>query len=148
MDPIASTSDASEAIVFRPSKRRKIYRQRALDDKPNQLSSIPSATEVAESSPVPISLEDNPLEMNDLEGARVSMAEILRMRKLHKQRVGGVEFRASATSSRGDDIHDGALVLHEEVKADGEREEGQSAVGSVRRFAKQTGMVGDVDKHM
>jgi len=45
------------------------------------------------------------------------------------------------------DAQDGALVLHVD-RADEQKEETQSELGGVRRFSKQTGMVGDVDKHM
>jgi hypothetical protein len=76
------------------------------------------------------------------------MSEILRLRKLHKHRVGGVEFRASTVSGRADDGQDDALVVHESGRVDDVKVELPQEVGVVRKFAKQTGMVGDVDKHM
>jgi hypothetical protein len=137
----------ADAILFRPSKKRKIYRQRATeDDDSAPITTLPAANP-ASSAQIVDTLENGG--SGDREGASVSMAEILRLRKLRK-RVGGVEFRVESTSSAHNDA--GALVL-----ADGEREsyevvDAESAdiegPAVVRRFAKQTGMIGDVDKHM
>lgn len=82
-----------------------------------------------------------------MEGAQVSMVEILRLRKRGK-RVGGVEFRAVGTI-RDDD---GALVLHEGAEG-GEEGDGEGASKVVRRFTPQMGFgggagTGDVDRHM
>ena len=64
----------------------------------------------------------------------------MRLRKLRKPKIGGVEFRAENAIRDGD----GELVLRDEG---GEGEE-ERKVDVVRRFAPQTGMVGDVNRHM
>ena len=70
------------------------------------------------------------------------MAEILRLRKLRRPRVGGVEFRAEGHIARDDD---GALIVRTEEGGDVQNEAGPAVV---RKFAPQTGTVGDVNKHM
>jgi hypothetical protein len=156
-----------EAILFRPSKKRKIYRQRpsiSLDDDSAPEPHMTGAN--APSPPAPI--QSNPqsideliastsaaarnvppgsaLEGEEVEGTPVSIAEILRLRKKNK-RVGGVEFRADAHIARDED---GALVIRH-VQGEGELkpvEGGESGTGVPRKFAPQTGTVGDVNKHM
>lgn len=73
-----------------------------------------------------------------MEDTRVSMAEILRLRKLRKQRAGGVEFSSTAISSSIQPSISQALVPASN----------SAPVEAPERFARQTGMVGDVDKHM
>ncbi len=148
MDPTTIPPETAETVLFRPAKKRKIYRQRVPHDVP---SPIPPQLDPARSpGPVlPATNSDNVSATDEeLEGTRVSMSEILRLRKLRKHRVGGVEFRASITNGRGDDGQEGAMVLHENSREGHEKDEVQQGGRVVRRFAKQTGLVGDVDKHM
>lgn len=72
--------------------------------------------------------------------ASVNLAEILRLRKQRRPKLGGVEFRAEGP--RRD-------TEMEEDERGGEREEDTGA-GVGGRFAPQTGVVGmgDVDRHM
>lgn len=144
--------DEPSTILFRPSKKRKIYRQRAQDnDNDDQATSQPAialspARDMTEGEQ---SLEDliassgaiNTIEGDEVEGTAVSVAEILRLRKRNK-RLGGVEFRVEG--QRGREMEEQSLVLR------GTSEEGQEEVvmGAPRRFAPQTGAVGDVNKHM
>lgn len=148
METVTSPSEDAETVLFRPAKKRKIYRQRALDDVPSPTSSPPGATESLDAIVAPVSAENASPVDEELESTRISMSEILRLRKLRKHRVGGVEFRASTLNGRYDDGQGGALVLHESSRTDEEGVGAPQEVGVVRRFAKQTGMVGDVDKHM
>jgi hypothetical protein len=148
MEPVSPALDGADTILFRPSKKRKIYRQRALDDDPNATSPLPAAERHANPAPATVVADDASREEEDLESTRVPISEIQRLRRLHKHRVGGVEFRAIPSTFRGDDTEEGALVPHGESRADGSVHGVQSAVGVVSRFAKQTGMLGDVDKHM
>jgi hypothetical protein len=148
METVTSPPEVAEAVLFRPAKKRKIYRQRALDDVPSPTPSPTGATETLDAIVAPVSAENASPIGEDLEGTRVSMSEILRLRKLRKHRVGGVEFRASTVNEREDDGQDGALVLNESRRADDEKDEIPQGLGVPRKFAKQTGMVGDVDKHM
>ncbi|KAG0650780.1 hypothetical protein D0Z07_2743 [Hyphodiscus hymeniophilus] len=143
--PLIEPTDST--ILFRPSKKRKIYRQRAnTDDEPALPAAIPApeAQSIDELIASSSTLSHN--DTQEMEATEVSMAEILRLRNLKKKRVGGVAFRA-AEAVRGDADH-GALVLHD---GDGTAEE--SEVDEVaRRFAPQTGFGGgggmDVDRHM
>jgi hypothetical protein len=155
---------AGDTIIFRPSKKRKIYRQRpstSLDDEEPQpaspnapLPSAPTQTNaqsidelIASTSTATSTLPPGSAgEGEELEGTPVSIAEILRLRKKNK-RAGGVEFRAEAHIVRDED---GLLVIR---PAPGEGElrslEGESGMSGVpRKFAPQTGTVGDVNKHM
>lgn len=147
METVTSPPEVTEAVLFRPTKKRKIYRQRGLDDVQSPTSPT-GATETLDAIVAPVSAENTSPVDEELKGTRVSMPEILRLRKLRKHRVGGVEFRASTVYGRGDDGQDGALVPNESSRADDEKDEISQRLGVPRRFAKQTGMVGDVDKHM
>jgi hypothetical protein len=144
METTTSSPEATDTVLFRPAKKRKIYRQRALDNAPSPTSPPPESLDAIG---LPVSAENAPPTDEEFEGTRVSMSEILRLRKLRKHRVGGVEFRASIVNGR-DDGEDDALVLHENSRAGDEKDEAPQEIGVPRRFAKQTGMVGDVDKHM
>jgi hypothetical protein len=130
-----------DTILFRPSKKRKIYRQRAADDDDEAPSPQTTATEPVAQSIDELIADVAGEGLEGLEGTPVSMAEILRLRK-QKKRVGGVEFRAAET------IRDGVALVVREEEEDGE---GEGVNKAVRRFAPQTGIggsAGDVDKHM
>jgi hypothetical protein len=151
MDNTEEGPEAAQTVLFRPSKKRKIYRQRANEDDPSSPTTpIPNATiETLVSAPSAAAAEYGRNAMDsdegEVEGAQVSMAEILRLRKLRKHRIGGVEFRVAAPVGGSTDADSLALVHRDEAQR---QEEEVSGSGVVRRFAKQTGMVGDVDKHM
>ena len=140
-------------ILFRPSKKRKIYRQRAADSSHNgdaneETSSPPTtiAPAPAEQSLDELIASSAPNTEEDVEGTPVSISEILRLRKLRKPRVGGVEFRVESGGAKTEGAEGGQaqqIVRREEEEV----EEVQSGL-EVRRFAKQTGMVGDLNKHM
>lgn len=139
-------------IHFRPSKKRKVYRQRDTDadaetnDHPlpiSQPSAAPALVETS-ASPAPPASDDV-----DAETSQLPMAEILRLRKLRKQRLGGVEFRAEqAGVSKGA----AAAPAHHEVESTEGKElelkEDNAPTGGIRRFAPQTGVGGGVDRHM
>lgn len=146
--PIAEESPST--ILFRPSKKRKIYRQRAQDDE----DSTPATT--TQASPIPQSeqsLEElitsngnATLESDEVEGTSVPISEILRLRKRNK-RIGGVEFKVEGSRARDGDS-DGTMILRTDGEQ-GDEEGGQEVeVGGPRRFAPQTGTVGDVNRHM
>lgn len=138
-----------ETVLFRPSKKRKIYRQRsrapseeaaAATTQDPSGSSIPTSAVPEQTLDELISSEAPSTE--DAEGTRVPISEILRLRRQRKARVGGVEFRAAVSPAVVDG--GGEMVVREE---DGE-EEAVARTGEVRKFAPQTGMIGDVNKHM
>ncbi|CZR50483.1 uncharacterized protein PAC_00356 [Phialocephala subalpina] len=145
--------ESPNAILFRPSKKRKVYRQRtAADDEETTAASPPSTATPLSPSTNPQSLDElissasnNPVNNGgeEVEGVPVSMAEILRMRKM-KKRVGGVEFRAETQSHTPKDDSQ-ALVPHTEAL---EQAGGLAENGVPRKFAPQTGAVGDVNRHM
>lgn len=148
MEHATPTLDGADTILFRPSKKRKIYRQRALHEDPSTTSPLTAAEGPANPTPTTIVADDTSREQEDLESTRVPISEIQRLRRLHKHRVGGVEFRATSSNLQSDDTQEGALVPHGESRAEGSLDGLQPAGGVVNRFAKQTGMLGDVDKHM
>lgn len=144
-------SASADTILFRPSKKRKVYRQRAADDEEISAAILPTTS-------TPLSPATNPQILDELissaasnlkdggeevEGVLVSMAEILRMRKM-KKRAGGVEFRAETQSYTPKDESQ-ALVPHTESS---EGAGGKVENGIPRKFAAQTGAVGDVNRHM
>jgi hypothetical protein len=153
MEPVTSHPPTADAVVFRPSKKRKIYRQRG---------SSPSASpalDPSSNSPYAQTLDSliaqpmvNEEQLKETEGTSPSITEVLRLQKARfKQRAGGVEFRAVPSSSRQESTEIDALNLHEDecIGGNGKEDVDTTGVGEVvRRFAKQTGMVGDVDKHM
>jgi hypothetical protein len=154
----------SDTVLFRPIKKRKIYRQRH-DDSTNpspQLSSpnppfspasasapaqpnLQSIDElIASSTSLPTAADE------ELEPTQVSISEILRLRQKNKNKRSGVEFRASGHIARD---QDGELVIrHAATATGGEGEPVPAEVGGggsvIRKFAPQTGTVGDVNKHM
>ncbi|KAG4438532.1 hypothetical protein IFR05_006006 [Cadophora sp. M221] len=149
-----SAPESSSAPLFRPSKKRKIYRQRATADDepapPSSLSSPPSALPAAAPMPTAQSLDElistaraSSPQNDDIstQNEAVSMAEILRLRKKNKSR-GGVEFKASGHVVRDEE---GELIVRPE------EERGLDVLGASgvpRKFAPQTGTVGDVNRHM
>lgn len=139
------TPPASDTILFRPSKKRKIYRQRTnaddTDDHPATVEVSPSTTPAPQSLDELIAMSSREAD-GELEGTQVSMAEILRLRKQRRPKIGGVGFKASGTPLARDEM--GTLVVRDQD--DGEREEDMLA--AVKRFAPQTGTVGDVNKHI
>ncbi|KAI9743116.1 MAG: hypothetical protein M1818_003411 [Claussenomyces sp. TS43310] len=138
----------TETVLFRPSKRRKVYRQRAGEAEgpsSENVTTLQPASSAAAPSPVRSPEGDGGETTDDVEGTRVSVAEILRLRKLRKQRVGGVEFRAAPSATVP---ADSAALMVPDDGGPGHPDEAEVQVAAVRRFAKQTGIVGDVDKHM
>lgn len=143
------SSPVSNTLLFRPSKKRKVYRHRA-DDEEDHLGGVESIDIVSSQpgsrvSAASIASPPTSHDVSDLASTHVSMSEILRLRKAHKTRFGGVEFRNSVPGTR--QTSDISLVISEPVQDDIGTDEAPTTV-PVRRFATQTGTVGDVDKHM
>lgn len=136
----------ADTVLFRPAKKRKIYRQRATEDEPAPPSVSPPESQVAVPVAEAQSLDDlistasGSVPGNgelEVENVSVSMAEILRLRKKNKAR-GGVEFKASGHIARDEE---GELILRPDEEVVGSN-------GVPRKFAPQTGAVGDVNRHM
>lgn len=122
----------SPVPVFRTSKKRKIYRQRTSDASEETIASAPTEQSLDELIAASARQAEDP---------PASMSEILRLRKARKPKVGGVEFRVEAGAK--DDIG-----TRELMRGSLEKEVAEVAGLNVKGFAKQHGMVGDVDKHM
>jgi hypothetical protein len=115
---------AEQTVLFRPSKKRKLYRHR------ETTSPLPDAPAQSLDELIATSSSGD-----GTEGTSVSLAEILRLRKQRRLKIGAVEFRAEDSGR--------------EREGEEEREE-EVGAGVVRRFAPQTGLLGkgDVDRHM
>ncbi|KAL2019221.1 hypothetical protein VTK56DRAFT_9948 [Thermocarpiscus australiensis] len=143
METISAETGLEPQVVFRPGKKRKPYRQRT-EEPENTISNTESATEVATAASSSAHVADAELDQNE-EG--LSVAEVLRLRNSRKHKHGGVEFRAGP-SSYGDENTEQSLVLHDSAEA---QQGAESALvgGITKRFAPQTGLVGElVNKHM
>jgi hypothetical protein len=148
--------DALPQVVFRPGKKRKMYRQRA--DEPDETTSgiehsngnggpTTEGSVAAQSTAKPLAEED------DHEHG-LSVAEVLRLRNSRKHRPGGVGFRAGPSfpgdSSRvtSEENTEQSMVLH--GNTDTQQGAEVAVIGGIsKRFAPQTGLVGEVvNKHM
>jgi hypothetical protein len=154
MEPAISNPATEDTIIFRPSKKRKIYRQRGSSPSPpNPSSALDSTSDSPGAQTLDSLITHSIVKGEALEEARdtgLSITEVRRLRKARlKQRARGVEFRAVPSSGQENTEVD-ALDTHEDEGVDGDGNEEVEATGAgvVRRFAKQTGMIGDVDKHM
>jgi hypothetical protein len=150
--PPPATEATGDTILFRPSKKRKIYRRRNTADEDEDEGQASSPAEEVVKEPQSIdeliaSSSSLVAEHEAVESTTVSMAEILRLRNLtkKKKRIGGVEFRAIENAR---DDGGASLVLH----GNGEGGEEGAVDKVVRRFAPQTGIGGtrggEVDRHM
>lgn len=148
-----SPSAEEQAVLFRPSKKRKIYRQRANNEDAVEATQSPAPAPVQENNTAQsldeliasvsgaASMADSrEMDSAEAEGVTVPMSEILRLRKKNK-RMGGVEFKAFTRMRDNGGEEAGALVR---------AEDGAGSTGPLvqRSFAPPTGAVGDVNKHM
>ncbi|ELR06573.1 hypothetical protein GMDG_08046 [Pseudogymnoascus destructans 20631-21] len=140
--------------LFRPSKKRKIYRQRATSAPTTAIPHSPAegATSSALPPQSPPSTAAVAVAVADDDDTAPSTAAIRRLLASRRQRGGGVEFRAS--NPRGaDDAEEvegegAVVVVRRESHDDGHNEEGGLAMGG-KRFVTQTGMSAEgVDRHM
>jgi hypothetical protein len=148
MATVNAEADTAPQVVFRPGKKRKIYRQRA-EEPESATSNTDTPTEAAAvaSSSAPAT----PAEAEDEE--ELSVAEVLRLRNSRKHKHGGVGFRAGPSGADGDreaseENTEQSLVLH--GSADAQQGAEAAVIGGIsKRFAPQTGLVGElVNKHM
>jgi len=127
----------AEAPLFRPVKRRKFMRKRP-DEKSAKTEPTPIDTVASPS----FGAEDIEPPQSPTNDKGLSVAEILRLRKLRKTRKGGIEFSNAPAPSHPDDANSNTLVI-QDADAD---------TGRVRemsdRFTPHTGQVVDANKHM
>lgn len=162
---MASTLPSTEeAVFFRPSKKRKVYRQRATDDDQSPEPQIASP----QARLPPPSTETNPQSIDELIASssitnggspsstvdgelingNLSIADILRLRKKSK-RAGGVEFRVESGAHGARDDNGEPIIRNASGEVERSTEEEPTfGTGVIRKFAAQTGTVGDVNKHM
>jgi hypothetical protein len=151
--PPAPDPSTDPPILFRPSKKRKLYRQRDVSPGGVQASPDPDAATTATSPPPAQSLDELIAHGADAAASEQgdettpSLAEILRLRKQRRART--------ATTTGGEGRHGHAEEEEEEGQHGHtyglvERGEEERGVGVVRTFAPQTGVVGrdEVDRHM
>lgn len=143
MDSV-TTENPEPQVVFRPSKKRKHFRQRAEESetKPDE------AAHQAAAQPLPDQdVEAKPSGSHDTNSdtEESSVAEALRLRNARKARLKGVGFRPEGSSKVSDEVStEQSLVLKDDPNGPDAMEYGIS-----RRFAPQAGLVGElVNKHM
>jgi hypothetical protein len=131
------TKTPEVAVLFRPGKKRKAYRQRP-DGMEEKIDALDGDGGLAQ--------KDRSQEPED--NATTSITEALRLRNSRKSRLNGVGFTAYTTpgsSHASTDMADerSLVVMAEEQPA-------QVVVGGItKRFAPQTGLTGElVNKHM
>ena len=143
--PLAEPAQTEPQVVFRPGKKRKIYRQRAEDDEEAAKPKIETPTEPK------ITGEVHPSEaLSVAEEEGLSVAEIRRLRNARRSRLRGVEFRPEQGPRAGAEAEnkETSLVLKKDA-ADGPKSSDALVGGMTKRFAPQTGMVGElVNQHM
>jgi len=137
----SESPQASDAppVLFRPSKKRKAYRQKTEDS-----SGLEPGTTNADNDRPPTgdavmtAVAEQPAEED------VSVAEAIRLRNARRLKHRGVEFRQDAGSGLASDMNaERGLVLLK----DGEQV--APPAGITGRFAPQTGIIGElVNKHM
>lgn len=141
MDSSSAIENSEPQVVFRPSKKRKQFRQRAEETEPK----ADDATSQAAAPPKPAQEADTKLadgdnvEASETEG--LSVAEALRLRNARRSRLKGVEFRAEGAPKAAAD-EDQSLLPKDDAQDSME-------FGMSKRFAPQAGLVGElVNKHM
>ena len=139
----ANTENPEPQVVFRPSKKRKHFRQRAEESeaKPDEPTHQPADQTPPENGEA--KLRDTHDTNSDTEES--SVAEALRLRNARKARFKGVGFRPEGTSKVADEAStERSLVLKDDTNGQDSMEYGIS-----KRFAPQAGLVGElVNKHM
>ncbi|KZF24393.1 hypothetical protein L228DRAFT_266735 [Xylona heveae TC161] len=148
-DVETQTDTPREDLVPRPFKRRKFYRKRveeANDDDGNAVGTTMTAEAPAAAPPTdPEGRENDQGSDNEGPDKKLSVQEILRLRKAARNRRGGIGF-ANSTSSTSASVGSGTVASSDALmESAATAEEVQAAVN---RFAPQTGMAADVDKHM
>ncbi|OBT84299.1 hypothetical protein VE02_07624 [Pseudogymnoascus sp. 03VT05] len=146
-------TEPDQPPLFRPSKKRKIYRQRATSPPTTAIS--PPTAEGATSSALPPQSPSSAAAAaadNYDEDTAPSTAAIRRLLASRRQRGGGVEFRATnprGTDDAEEEEGEGAVVVvRRESHDEGHTEEGGLSMGG-KRFVTQTGMSAEgVDRHM
>lgn len=152
--PIGQTTITTEP-VFRPNKRRKVYRKH-FEIEEGQVPEVTISTDAPEirngPSAAPRSKDDDAiLPDSDAHSSPVSsIAEILRLRKQVRNRRGGIEFanEASQPERPSGKTTIGVNASNGDHSATSIEKTPAEIAAIVNRFAPQTGQVADVNRHM
>jgi hypothetical protein len=153
----AETGDVPQ-VVFRPGKKRKIYRQR-LEEPDSTASNGATPTEANGAAPNSSTPTTTAERDNDDDEQGLSVTEVRRLRNSRKHKHGGVGFRAGPPGvGIGDDDRAAAATTEQNTErsvvlhgnADAQHGAEAAVIGGIsKRFAPQTGMVGElVNRHM
>ncbi|KAL1862695.1 hypothetical protein VTK73DRAFT_6685 [Phialemonium thermophilum] len=144
--------DAQPQVLFRPGKKRKVYRQRSEDaDIPSDGVEQPTPPPRSVLEPASASESHDPRKVDDDEEEGLPVMEVIRRRNARKARLGGVVFRTEQTQRTGETDTDNASNIDQSLTSqDGSGNSSDKIVGGIaKRFASQTGLVGElVNKHM
>lgn len=130
-------ANMDEGSSFRPAKRRKFLRKRQ-DVEGSESALAPFRP--PEVSAIQSDVESHAINQEPHGGKEISVAEIMRLRKLNRSRKGGIEF--STTTSK---LHDATPSITTLALRDAEE---QRFTAIADRFTPHSGQVVDVDKHM
>ncbi|KUI66158.1 hypothetical protein VM1G_01950 [Cytospora mali] len=139
------SENSEPQVVFRPSKKRKHFRQRAEEPSTNDDD---VATQAA--APSPAQAQNPQANSHDDDGATsetegLSVNEALRLRNARKSRLKGVGFRPEGSNPEGEKSNTERSIVPKDDATGADAME----YGVSRRFAPQAGLVGElVNKHM
>jgi hypothetical protein len=150
---LVATSNPEPPVVFRSTKKRKAYRQRAED-----LDTAPSTSITETNGDVvdalgPSKQDSQPPE--NVEKDSLSVAEALRLRNARRSKLNGVGYKSNqgplsaASDDQGNGEDDRSLVVRNATD-EGQPPQAEAApVAVAKRFSAQTGYSGElVNKHM
>ncbi|KAL2154061.1 hypothetical protein VTH82DRAFT_2737 [Thermothelomyces myriococcoides] len=151
MSTAGAETDAVPQVVFRHGKKGKSYRQRG-----EVSSSATAGSETADQAEQGTSTTADAATIERDENEEgLSVAEVLRRRNARKHKHGGVGFRAGPSApGTGDAVTneentERGLVLRGNTDTAEQGPEATIVGGIEKRFARQTGLVGDlVNKHI
>lgn len=142
MNQPTATEISEPAVVFRSSKKRKQFRQRAEESEPK---ADDATTQPLAPAPTTEHRDVRLDERTDTDGPEtdgLSVAEALRLRNARKSRPKGVEFRAEGPA-REEEMTEAPSQAPKDELAEA------LELGMGRRFAPPAGLVGElVNKHM
>lgn len=143
MELPAAAEDPQPQVVFRPSKKRKQFRQRA-EENDTQTDDATSQAPAPATAASNAGAKDEARGDNDYSETEArSVADALRLRNARKSRPKGVEFRPEGPPQEE--------TLDDLIRSQAPKDEvaEQLELGMSRRFAPPAGLVGElVNKHM
>ena len=131
--------------MFRSAKRRKFYRKRTDDDDGSSDEHTARPDQPAALRPGSHPAQDASSATDNVESTKLSVAEIMRLRRQGRGRRGGIEFTPAAdqthqTAGPHSSQAPGTIISKDESP--------EELAAVANRFAPQTGQVADVNKHM